>query len=71
MHLGGRLSSLRGAAGGAAEGWRLFGESAVVVVGRATEPGAGFFFSFFFFMRKQLQPTPGCTLQHNYISVSS
>lgn len=46
LHLGGRLSSLRGAAGGAAEGWRLFGESAVVVVGRATEPGAGFFFFF-------------------------
>lgn len=32
--------------GGAAEGWRLFGESAVVVVGRGTEPGAGFFFFF-------------------------
>lgn len=66
LHLGGWLSSLRGAAGGAAEGWRLFGESAVVVVGRGTEPGAGIFF-----FGKQLQPTPGCTLHHNYISVSS
>lgn len=71
--LDGWLSTLRGAAGGKSRRmeavWRVSSRCSDRCCRETPEPEAGreFFFSF----RKQLQPTPACTLHHNYILVSS
>lgn len=66
--LNGWLSSLRGATGVKGTRMEAVWQASSHCCREAPEPEAG---RDFFSVRKQLQPTPACTLHNNYILVSS